>query len=437
MDHSRQLLSAFQAAAADVPAYARILAEAGVDPREVRSADDFRARVPVLTKADTFGRFGIKELCRGGELPDVRGVLTSSGHSGRFSFGIYTPARAEREAEEIDSALDRLFGVRAKRTLLINALPMGVGVPSRACTIGQTSVRADMVVGQVEQFGPHFEQIILVGDAVFLKHALELGQAQGLNWRDLLVHCVVGEEPLAENARDYLAGLLGCGGDEAETGLIASSMGVAELGLNLFFETVELIRLRRRLRHDARLRTELLGEAIGPLPMLFAYDPARIYAEVLPDGRLALSTLEASAEVPLLRYATGDAARLLEPTRLAAAAGGEAANLPVACIYGRAKGLQTPGGVVYPEQVKEGLYARSELAAKTTGNFRLSQQDGRLRVRIQLVPGQSPAPALPGAFADALAAHLRAPFDVDVEAYETFGSGMRLDYERKFDYLGP
>lgn len=39
-------------------------------------------------------------------------------------------------------------------------------------------------------------------------------------------------------------------------------------------------------------------------------------------------------------------------------------------------------------------------------------------------------------FAAAMSPYVGAPLDVSCEAYERFGSGMGLDYQRKFDYLG-
>jgi phenylacetate-CoA ligase len=431
------VLGAFHAAAGEVPAYADILREAGVDPASVDSLEEFRRRVPVIGKRETFGRFPIARLCRGGDVGDIRGVLTSSGHSGAFSFGLYTPEEAARESEVVDRALDALFAVRSRRTLLINALPMGVTVPTRACAVGQTSVRADMAVGQVAQFAPHFEQIILVGDAAFLKHVLELGRDRGIDWPNLLVQLVVGEEPLAENARDYLAGLLGCGGDDPRTGMIGSSMGVAELGLNLFFEFPDLIRLRRRLRSEASLREKLLGRGRPILPMVFTYDPNRVFVESLDDGRLVLSTLSDTRRVPLVRYATGDLALIPEPATVAEALGEKMAETPLAFVFGREKFLQTARGPIYPEQVKEGLYAAEDLAAATTANFRLNSADGGALVRVQLAPGREPTAELKERFTEALADYLAVPFSVEPTRYEGFVSGMGLDYERKFDYLGP
>jgi len=437
------VLSAFRSAAEDVPAYKRILAAAGVRPGDVRSLDDFQTRVPILDKARTFGEFPVAELCRGGRLGEPASVLTSSGHSREFAFGLYPPAGANAEIEQTDCALDKLFQVRSRRTLLVNCLPMGVRVPTRACTVGDTSVRPDMATALVRQFGPEYEQIILVGETAFIKHVLELGLRDGVNWRELLVHVIAGEELLAENARKYLEGILGIESARGglETGMIGSSMGVAEIGLNLFFEVPQLARLRRMVHEDTALRSRVLGESATCVPMLFTYDPNRIFVEVLPPDQLVVTTLGAAKQLPLIRYKTGDSARLPSMQLLTGALAllglspEAAADLPIILFHGRGQFVRAGEQKVSPEQVKEGLYADPELAKLTTANFRLRSGPTQATVRIQLAPNVRPGAKTREGFAQALHQYVRAPLLVKCEAYESFGDGMSLDYERKFDYL--
>ena len=61
----------------------------------------------------------------------------------------------------------------------------------------------------VKAFQKHFSQIILVGEAAFVKLLLETGQRAGIDWQSHVTHVILGEEPLAENARTYLEGILG------------------------------------------------------------------------------------------------------------------------------------------------------------------------------------------------------------------------------------
>ena len=442
MEPDEAVLTVFREAAKSVPAYRQLLREAGVRPEEVRSLADFRRRAPVLDKACTFGRFPLADLCRDGEVGRPAWVLTSSGQSGRFAFGVYDEDTGEAAYRRIDDALDAFFAVRSRRTLLINALPMGVKVYTRECTLAETSVRDDMVVALVKTFGGHFDQVILVAEAAFVKRVLELGRAEGVDWHGLPVHVVVGEEPLAENARILFEAALGIEPGRPETGMVISTMGVGELGLNLFFETPPLMALRRTLHRDAALRGAVLGPDARCVPMLFAYDPRRTFVELVDGNRLAVTMLDPSRRVPLIRYATGDRAAPLEPTPALLEAVAQAGltpehlgAMPTLMVLGRGRGVRAGQTLVTPEQVKEALYADADLASATTANFRLRSGVEAAEVLVQLAPGVAAERGLADRFRLALARYVSAPVALSCIPYEAFPYGMALNYERKFDYL--
>jgi phenylacetate-CoA ligase len=438
-------LDAFRRAAKLVPAYRCLLDEAGIRPDEVTDASGF-SRVPILDKQNTFQRFGIEELCAGGRLGPLASVLTSSGHSGVFAFGVYDHEASRAAEDAIDDVLDTVHHVRSRPTLLINCLPMGVKVPTRACTLAETSVRPDMAAAVVKTFAARFEQTILVGDAAFIKHLLEFGEKQGIDWHRLTVHVFAGEEPLAENARRYIGAMLGVDVRRPETGLVVSSMGIGELGLNLFSEVPPvgpIVGLRRLLHESSRLRRGLLGQEGSTVPMLFSFDPTRIYVEFADGGRLVITTLDGRRRIPLIRYAPGDVGGFLElkerdrPELEGAGLPFDLlSSLPLVMVTGRGKHAMAGDSPVWPDEVKEGIYLHAELAQATTANFRLLSGRRVATVRIQLSPGVEPGQKLEKRFAEAIAQYVRARLEVRCERYEQFGSGMALDYERKFDYLG-
>ncbi len=452
---AERVLAVFNQAARRVPAYRRILQEAGA-PDRMTSLDEFLALVPLLNKKSTFGRFGIEELCLDGQLGMPLSVLTSSGHSGLFSYGVYGQAEGTRSADEIDDALDGAFAIRSRKTLLINCLPMGVKVVTRACTLAETSVRPDMVTAVAKHFGPSFEQILIIGEAAFVKRCLELGHEQGVEWGRMRVHVLVGEEPLAENARSYLYHLLEAEPPSGQVGqttqcIVGSSMGLAELGLNLFSELPigsghaidSLIRLRRALWADADLREAVLGPDNRIVPMVMTYDPRRLFVELRPGGEMVLTCLDIDRTVPMVRYDTGDRATPLRPSaelaaRLARAAGVDErlfSEVPLLLIHGRGEGPMCEGRQVTPEQVKEALYAQAALAAATTANFRLWTQDGGVHVRIQLAPGQARSPELETQFAASIQRTTLVATAVQCVEHADFREGLETDYERKFSYL--
>jgi phenylacetate-CoA ligase len=390
----------------------------------------------VLDKAGTFGRFDLADLCLDGTPGRPASVLTSSGHSGRFSFGLYEPERAGDEARAVDDGLDAFFAVRSRSTLLINCLPMGVRVPTAACTLAETSVRPDMAVALVGTFARHYDQVLLVADAVFLKLVAEQGRRDGIDWADHVVHAIVGEEPLAENARAYLQHVLSRDPARPEGGMIVSSMGVAELGLNLLFETPPLAAARRRLHEDPSLRRDLLGEHAACAPMVMTWDPRRHFVEALPPhGELVVTPLT-PRRLPLVRYRTGDRVRPLAPEQRPSLPPEARDVEPVLLLRGRGEGVAAGGSTITPEAVKEGLYARPDVAERLTGNFRLQGRADGARLRVQLSPGVEPTDALTAEVDECVRGYVPADMAVSCEAYLAFGDGLALDYERKFAYLG-
>lgn len=436
-------MSAFHRAAASVPAYRQILSEAGVHPCDIHSDDDF-PRLPILDKQNTFHRFPLEQLCAHGRTGNLSAVLTSSGHSGIFAFGLYDREEEIITADAIDAMLDSLLQVRSRPTLVINCLPMGVKVFTRACVLAEVSVRADMATALIKAFSGRFEQFVLVGDPAFIKHLLEFGAGHGVEWRNLSIHIFVGEEVLAENARRYFEGLIGASG-KMPPPLIASSMGIGEIGLNLFYEAPPghaLIALRRFLHEDPQLRRKVLSCETATVPSLFTYDRRRIHVEFTEEGRLLITTL-GEKQLPLIRYAPGDCGSSVQfDTRAQMLLAGRGiaiellAGLPLVAIGGRGAFVRAGDGLVTPEQVKEGLYLEPDLACRTTANFRLTGGPVAT-VRLQLKLRQEANHELEAFYAEAIGRYAGGPVRVRCERYEAFGSGMTLDYERKFDYLGP
>ena len=232
------LLAEFRRAATQVPAYRVLLDEHGVraaDVRDVRDVLGASARCSPRPTRST--AFPLSQLSVGGRLQDVGEVLTSSGHGGRFSFGVISRAEAASSAAFVDAALDAAFAVKSKTTLAINCLPMGVVVSSRCMTVATTSVREDMAVALVKTFGDGYDQIVLIGDPLFMKRLTDHAIEQGLDWRRYRMNAVIGEETFGEHFRHFIESCLGLEPNRPGGGHIMSSFGVGELGLHLCFET--------------------------------------------------------------------------------------------------------------------------------------------------------------------------------------------------------
>lgn len=436
----RRLPSTVDHAARVSPAYRTLLSEASLLPLPRLSAAGLLARLPVIDKSDLFERFPIGELLDRRLGPrDLAGVLTSSGHGGsRFAFGLSTRTQLRGIGAAIDLGLEQAFGIDRASTLLINCLPMGVVFTSDTVCVANVSVREDMALAILRQAGPLFEQAILCVDPLFCKRLLDYADGEGYDWRSLPVQAIIGEETFAEEFRDYLAGRLGVDTDDPSAPMLASSMGVGELGLNLFFETPHTIALRRALHRR---------NPDQPQPAYFCFNPLRTLVEVHePDaagiGDLVITMLEQDPAVPMIRYRTGDRVRwVLESERkvLPGDAGRALAAqpFPMLAMLGRARDQVSPHWHV--DQFKALLYRDPRLAACFSGAFRLHPGEQELQVDVQL---SADCERDPSALTEALTALVSASAEargapvpaLTCHAWRDFPYGMNLDYERKFRY---
>lgn len=441
----RKALAQFRRAA-KLPAYAKLLAEAGIQASAIRDWRDF-SRLPILDKDNTFLRFPLEELCMPGTLDHLAGVLTSSGQSGKFAFGLTTRRQTRRATFLIDLALEASFGIDRRKTLLLNALPMGVGFSSNTVTVAETSVREDMVLALADKFGPYYEQIVLVTDPLFLKRLCDTSRDRGFNWRRFRVHAILGEETFGEHFRTYVGRVLGTDPDDSAGPLLGASMGVGELGLNLFFETPQTIALRRAFYRDEALRHAFFGSPLCPeeTPMLYTYSPSQILVECLPApivsqdyGQLTITPLAQDAPLPLVRYQTGDLARVYEPdvlTRKLLEIGmtpSGAWTTPLLALRGR-ESEEVCGTTI--SAIKDRLYRTPALADALTGAFRLETKHGQARLHVQLRPRQGRTSELERLARAELSGVATPMADITLWPYAQFPFGMTLDYERKFRYL--
>lgn len=442
----RRVLASFRRAASGSPAYAQILGEHNVIPASIDSVKAFMAQVPVLDKRATFERFPLDALWMPGTAARLAGVLTSSGQGGSFGFGLITRAQAADASGGIDLGLQRAFDVDRRKTLLINCLPMGVRFHSNAVTVADVSVREDMAVALMRAFAAHFAQIVLVMDPLFAKRLLDHADETGFDLRSQRIHAILGEEAFGERFRGHLCERLGVDPEDRRSAFVGSSMGVGELGLNLFFETRETVALRRMLDRDTQIRAQFLGrgDPADPPPLIFACNPLRTLVEVLePDahgfGDLAVSMVEADIALPLLRYRTGDVARLLTDDEVDALCGlaGDRVKpppFPLVAIAGRRKDVLPNGRTVLA--YKDGLYRNPTIAARITGAIRLSLRDVGVHADVQLRREVQAPSGFETTIAQTLASEGET-MTIRCWPFAEFPYGMNLDYERKFAYFRP
>ncbi len=445
----KKALKVFRKASSEVPAYKQFLEERNVDPSLIKTIEDFKNKVPVSDKANTFKLHShdIEQLFPAGEIKNIKSIITSSGHTGNFSFGLTNEKETAKSQETIDFMLDYIFNVNSQKTLLVNCLPMGIKVNSSKVTVADTSVRSDIVLEIIKTFSKSFDQTILIGENSFVKKVLEDGLDSGFNFKNIRLHLVLGEELLPENLRSYLANILGTNPDDIKNpGLIASSFGVAEFGLNLFYETKELIRIRRLINHDMNLRKKIFGNSFEDLPALLHYNPLRIFVEELNKedsvGDLLVTNLDADASIPLIRYNIKDEGRLIQFNELKDTLDSfgyseyvPRIRMPLVMIWGRDKILTKEGISFRPEFIKEILYQDRYVAGSITGNFKLSNSKAGLRIEIQTKENAKITQDFENKIRKILQANIRVKTEIIIYPYRDFPHGMELNYEKKFQYI--
>jgi len=445
----KKLLDRFQKAQNTSPALADMLQKKRIDAQAVKSIAQFTALDFTMTKDNSFNRYSLAELCRPGSLDNLMSVLTSSGHSGNFAYGLTSWKQGKKTPDLMDLALQEAFQIDHRKSLMVNCLPMGVRFPSNCVTRAEVSVREDMALALIRKFAPEYDQVIIVCDPLFLKLLLDETGKWQVDWSKIHTHLIIGEETFGENYRNYVGRKLYINPDDPATGIIGSSMGVGELGLNLCFETLETIALRRKINQHPALMKKLFGclSDHDPLPMLFSYNPLSTYMEVSAAddhgyGGLMVSLLDRDIVIPLFRYQTGDEARLLHQDDIISAfhAAGlprpDLPKMPMICIRGRTHERLSTG--LHIGVIKDALYQNSAFADRISGAFRLNKTEpDRLhnRLHIQLRWGE-------------VAANITAPDicchdnilipseNVRLWDYDAFPYGKAIDYERKFSYLG-
>lgn len=440
----KALIPAFTRAI-QMPAYAGLLKAKGVPYTRIRTVQAFKDQVPIFRKEDIFSDFDVATLCVGGNLETMKMTTTACGLTGPCSFGINTEYNQRMIRQSTDTSLEYLFQTDRKKTFLINCMPMGVKIPT-SLPSSETSVRSDMALDTVKKFSSHFDQTLIVGEPFFIKKLIEQGVQENIDFRALGVNILFAGDWFSESFRQYIAHLMGLRRKDREAGRLYAMMGIAELGLNLFHESYETVRLRHKAQYEPGLMRKLFGVRLKTCPIIYQYYPQRIFLETTGRNELVSSVLDRHFVTPLMRYNSRDIGFLISYEALKEILISESASelipelkLPLVAIAGRRnRHLTLKGKTVTAEDIMQGLYSFAEAASATTGYFVLSSRDtgaSRGRVAIQLKKGVVNDARVKKVLKRALLEYCDEPLKVVVYDYADFPYGMELDYETRFSFV--
>jgi phenylacetate-CoA ligase len=421
-----------------VPAYRAILGSRLGELRPGMTIAQFRELVPIIDKS-IFERFALENLVPDGAWEKIESIYTSSGSSGVFSFNAQARGSQQALAELLEFRLDLVFNVGRRKTLLVNCLPVGITIPTRTLPVVQCGTREDSIRFLVGRLAGSYEQLIFIGEPLFLKRVFEVLHRAGSIPRGRAVSAITGAEYMPESFREYLGAVAGFDFENPENGMLYFSMGASELGLSILFEDESTFRLRRLLDRSPEARHALMpGDTGLSTPHVMQYVPTLSFLETTANDELVVSNLGADSMVPLMRYNTRDQASLKTWREVSDAlaardlgAFSPALKLPL-CFF-RGKKFS---GRIDPNQVKARLYKDAGIAARVTGNFRIIEGVDRSEILFQLSEDENVGASIRERFEEDLRASLRAPGAIAFQwiAYLDFRYSMSLNYQRKVAY---
>jgi phenylacetate-CoA ligase len=436
------ITTAFQRAAASMPFYQKILKARGLDPAAVNTSEDFRTLVPIIGKEDVFPCFALPELCQESVWQDMASAIFSSGSSGVFSYGLLTKHDLLKQQCQLDDLLRLFFNAEASPPILINALSMGVSFASEFPVI-QTSVRSDIVLQVIRTMREHAQQIVVVTDPHFAKKVIEDGIEEGIAWGAKPITFILGGTWTSNSLIQYLRRLINV--PSSSNNMIYGTMGLTELGLNIFFQAPDLIEIQDQIQHRPQLLKQLFGNRTEACPSLMYYMRDRMHIEVpYPDengfGDVVISHLDVDIKTLLMRYNTGDQGKMIDVGALVQALKKNDSNaapalpLPIVAIRGRSNEFAS-GRRVTVSMVKEAIYRDAEIARCITGHFRLHEEGDRALIRIHLKPRVTHATRIEEGIGAILGKMNVGQVVVQCVPYREFEHDVELNYESKWKHI--
>lgn len=403
----KKALQVFHSASEQVPAYKDFLKKNKINPRFIKTLEDFR-HVPPTTKENYIEKYDIEKRCWNGNFENIHIISTSSGTSGAPHFWPRNLSSEVEGAYMHELLLSSLYDIEKKKTLFLNGFPMGswiAGTFTLACThlmswkeYPLVSIHPGYIVEPIitllEKMAPKFEQTIIAGHTPFLKEVIEIALRKGINFRKTKVILLGTGQGITENWRAYILKLL-ASKDYYHT--MVNLYGSADANL-MGFETPLSIFLRKILSGNQKLKKKVFNDE--RLPSLYNFDPRIIHLEE-HDRQLHITK---DTGAPLIRYNIQDEGSVLSFQNLMdffphidqeikrEQAQILTMKLPFVYLFGREKFMiKIYGANVYSEHVQHALNHKS-LQPILTGRYILEMgyddsQNPQMICRVELIEG--------------------------------------------------
>jgi phenylacetate-CoA ligase len=337
--------------------------------------------VPAIDKASYIKQYYLTEKLTDGVLPKSGVMLDeSSGSSGK-------PTSWARGAKErrftrriIQVAFKHLF--EDKNVIVINTFAMGAWSTgfntslslleiSRVKSTGPDLTKA---IDTMLELGPQFDYVI-TGYPPFLKQIADDPRIDLSTYNVSVIYGGEGiSEPMRKSLREVFKSVIG-------------SYGASDLEINIAHETEFTIALRQALIEDVNLRSALLKQNRGIIPMIFQYNPYDYLFENNKKGELLVSICRRENLSPRIRYNIHDLGHQEDfyafRKKLKSLGRQDLLKLVefdfgVLFYYGRSDlSVDYNGAVVGPEEIRQIINADKDYKEKIT-NFRLVSYEDNL-----------------------------------------------------------
>jgi len=271
--------------------------------------------------------------------------------------------------------------------IIINTFSMGAwatGLNTTISLLGVARVKSTgpditKVIDTLLEFGPGFEYVI-AGYPPFLRQVTDSPE---INWQKYNIIGIYGGEGISEAMREQLLKFYED---------VIGSYGASDLEINLAHESRFTIELRKALINDKELRSALLRQNRGVIPMVFQYNPYDYLIETNEKSELLITICRLENLSPRIRYNIHDLGHVehfysLEKKlkQLGRSDLLDYAELDFGILfhYGRSDlSVDYNGAVVGPEEIKQILNANKKYGNRIKGFRLVSYEDVKSRKHL-------------------------------------------------------
>lgn len=335
-----------------------------LNKKEDLSYLNFHQCIPMMSKSDIFGDQEYLKLIFSNQGSSRLKIVPAAGTTASLlSFRIHDDSKESTQYQVLSHVLQRAMKIEVEKTLVLNAYPTGISLPTSIHSI-ECSAKPEIVVLALKSVAKHFENVILLSQPKFLKYCVSHGYLKPVDLKSMFFF--LGGAWYSKALVNYLSLKSGLPPEHFESRTY-SLYGIAEVGLGIGIQTPELAALRNRLPLQFSELREKAWTSHLAAPMVFKLDSNRFFLESI-DNELVITALDVNSPIPILRYKTGDLGSLLSSQMNSDNSNVTLPPSALFMVFGR-KFKDTVNYPILGEKLEEILDSLSGRFEALTGNF--------------------------------------------------------------------